>query len=296
MKLLKVALLQMAPEGNDQAANQSKGEKFCRVAAGMDADIALFPEMWNVGYMSYDAEKEGEREKWQQQAIRADGPFVEHFRALAQELEMAIAITYMEAQENRAPRNTVSLIDRSGEIVMTYAKVHTCDFGAMEAACSPGDDFFVCELATKCGAVKIGAMICYDREAPESARILMLKGAELVLVPNACGFEECRTMQLKTRAYENAMGVAMANYAAPKNNGRSVAFDADARLVVQAGEQEGVFPAVFDLDKIREYREKTIWGNAFRRPHRYGLLASRDVSEPFKRKNAFGEAFEREKR
>ena len=62
-----------------------------------------------------------------------------------------------------------------------YAKVHTCDFGA-ERALTPGDGFYVTELDTACGLVRVGAMICYDREFPESARILMLKGAELIPV------------------------------------------------------------------------------------------------------------------
>jgi len=190
----------------------------------------------------------------------------------------------------------VSIIDRTGRTAMTYAKVHTCDFSVMEAACSPGEDFFVCEVDTAAGPVSIGAMICYDREAPESARILMLKGAEIVLVPNACGIDEDRRAQLKTRAYENAMGLAMTNYAAPKNNGHSMAFGADAELLVEAGEQEGIFMAVFDLEKVRRKREQTIWGNAFRRPHRYGLLASMDVAEPFHRTNAFGAPFERDTR
>ena len=54
-------------------------------------------------------------------------------------------------------------------------KVHTCDFGD-EKHLTPGDNFYVADLDTAAGNIKIGAMICYDREHPESARILMLKG------------------------------------------------------------------------------------------------------------------------
>ena len=53
----------------------------------------------------------------------------------------------------------------------------------MEAATWPGDSFQVGDLDTKGGVVKVGAMICFDREQPESARILMLKGAEIILTP-----------------------------------------------------------------------------------------------------------------
>jgi predicted amidohydrolase len=50
MSELKVALLQMTACGDDQAANQAKGESFCRRAKDLGADLALFPELWNIGY------------------------------------------------------------------------------------------------------------------------------------------------------------------------------------------------------------------------------------------------------
>jgi N-carbamoylputrescine amidase len=303
MTLIQIALLQMAASKNDQAANLAKGETFCRCASAMGADVALFPEMWNIGYTSYDPGQPGAREAWQDQAIDHDSPYVTHFVALARELDMAIALTYLQRWAG-APRNAVSLIDRHGEIAFTYAKVHTCDFGNMEASCTPGDDFYVSTLDTRQGEVRVGAMICYDREFPESARILMLKGAELILTPNACTLEEHRIGQFKARAYENMVGVAMTNYAAPQENGHSVAFDGVAfdekgsrdTLVVQAGESEGIYMAPFDLEALRTWRAKEVWGNAFRRPRRYHLLASLDVSEPFQRTNAFGEPFDRARR
>jgi predicted amidohydrolase len=302
MSMLRIALLQLTAYGTDQAANLHKGIEYCRRAKGLGADIALFPEMWNIGYTRYDAAAPGAREAWQGQAIGADGEFVSRFRHLAKELGMAIAITYLEAWpvvdplQGGAPRNSVSLIDGKGKIVMTYAKVHTCDFRTMELGCTPGTDFSVCSLETAAGPIRVGAMICYDREAPESARVLMLKGAELVLTPNACGLDDRRINQFGTRAFENAMAVAMANYAEPQQNGRSVAFGADGNLLVQADRGEDIYLVDLDLDKVRAHRATTIWGNAFRRPHRYGLLVSQEVDEPFVRKNADGEPFDRSRR
>ena len=72
--------------------------------------------------------------------------------------------------------------------------MHTCDF-AEECRLTPGEAFPVADLDTDKGIVKVGSMICYDRELPESARILMLKGAELLLVPNACPMEINRLAQ-----------------------------------------------------------------------------------------------------
>jgi N-carbamoylputrescine amidase len=288
---LTIALLQMVSNGTDQEANLAKGEAFCRRAAMMGADIALFPEMWNIGYTFFDRAQPGAVEAWASQAVGAGDRFVTHFRSLARELKMAIALTYLEKWPG-GPRNSVSLIDRHGEIVMTYAKVHTCDFD-VECALTPGDDFYVCELDTAAGPVKIGAMICYDREFPESARVLMLKGAEIILTPNSCPMEANRLGQLRARAYENMVGVALANYAAPEINGHSVAYDpmgfagedgpSRDTVVIEAGENEDIYLARFDLDMLREYRQRETWGNAFRKPRTYSILTSMDVEPPFVR-------------
>jgi N-carbamoylputrescine amidase len=294
MRVLKVALLQMTACGNDLAANQVKGEGFCRRARAMGADIALFPEMWSVGMTFFDPHLLRDRERWQAQAISQEHPFIVHFCRLARELNMAIALTYLERWP-AAPRNSVSLIDRHGRLLLTYAKVHTCEFD-VEAALTPGDAFPVGALDSEPGEVKIGFMICYDREFPESARILMLHGAELILTPNACTLEAHRLGQFKTRAYENMVGVAMTNYAAPQNNGHSVAYDAVAypvsdgeprdTLIIEAGESEDVYMAAFDLDSLRAYREREAWGNAYRRPRHYGTLTATEVQPPFVRSDA----------
>ncbi len=293
MSLIRVALLQMTACGSDQDANGAKGEAFCRRAREKGADIALFPEMWNIGYTPCPSDEDG-RNRWQAQAIGPEDDFIARFEEIAKELNLAIALTYLERRDG-PPRSSMSLIDRHGQLIMTYAKVHTCDF-SMEAACTPGEEFCVSTLDTEAGPVKIGAMICFDREFPESARVLMLKGAELILTPNACTLDDGRIGQFRARAFENMVGVAMANYAAPQHNGRSVAFDAvsfaevdgDARdtLIVEAGESEEVYIAEFDLAKIRAYRERESWGNAYRKPRSYGLLTSLEVKPPFDRRDA----------
>jgi hypothetical protein len=86
--------------------------------------------------------------------------------------------------------------------------------------------------------------------------------------------------------------------------GHSVAYDPIAfdkqgsrdTLVIEAGESEGVYLAQFDMEQIRDYRRREAWGNAFRRPHRYGQLSSTQVAEPFVRANANGEHYDTTKR
>ncbi len=283
MSHFDVALLQMVAPGNDPAENASKAIDWCRRAATMGADLALLPEIWSCGYTNgFEIESDDIASEWRQQSISETDEYVIRFRNLARDTGMAIGLTLLERWEP-APRNTILVIDRHGDTILRYAKVHTCDFFPMEASCTPGDGFHVATLDTSSGPVELGAMICYDREHPESARILMLKGAEIVLTPNACTLQSLRIGQFRARAWENAMGVAMTNYAAghPYCNGHSVAFDAEGNLLVQAGADEGIFLARFDLDALRSYRERTFFGNAFRRPHKYELLESAGSAAPF---------------
>ncbi|RCV48208.1 carbon-nitrogen hydrolase family protein [Marinitenerispora sediminis] len=321
MRTLTIALLQLALPGPDLAANLAEGEAACRRARLLGADIALFPEMWSNGYGTLLPEEAADEDLyrhpdlwddndadapagtapapsadavWAGEPIDRDSPFVSRFRALAAELGMAIAVTYLERWPG-APRNTVTLIDRHGRDALTYAKVHTCAFGLPEAVLTPGDGFEVGLLDTAAGEVAVGAMICYDREFPESARALMLAGAEVILTPNACEMEVNRLAQFRSRAGENMVAVAMANYAGP-GWGHSVAYDGIAyasgrsrdMLVVEAGEAAGVYPAVFDLDALRDHRRREAWGDAFRRPAAYGPLTGRSVHEPFIRVDRAG--------
>ena len=283
--ILKIALLQILPTGTLEE-NVKKGISCCRKAKERGADIALFPEMWSNGY-----EIPEDIEELKRMAVPADGGFVKTFGELAAELDMAIAVTLLE-QHDPLPRNTVILFDRHGERQYTYAKVHTCDFGD-ESRLDSGDEFFVTDLDTRIGQVKVGSMICYDREFPESARILMLKGAELALVPNACPMEINRLSQLRGRAYENMMAIATCNYpeGKPDCNGHSSVFDGVAYLpelpssrdtcLLETDGKEGVFIAELDMDMLREYRNHEVHGNAYRRPEKYGILVENCVEEPF---------------
>ena len=136
-------------------------------------------------------------------------------------------------------------------------------------------------------------MICYDREFPESARLLMLQGAELILVPNACPMEINRLAQLRARAFENMVAIATCNYPAgmPDCNGGSTVFDGVAytadtegsrdTCILQAGEEEGIFVASLDLEQLRRYRQSEVHGNAYRRPEKYGLLTDTAIHAPF---------------
>lgn len=276
-----------------------KGIKYCNEAKRKGADIAVFPEMWSNGYerlfkgllknqIHMDMDK---IKQWQNNSVDDSSEYIKTFINLAKQLEMAIAITYLEKNEGM-PKNTVMIIDRKGHTILKYSKVHTVDFKE-EFFTEPGKEFKTAILDYGRGKVNLGAMICYDREFPESARILMIKGAEIVLVPNACLMTDIRLAQLKVREYENMIGIVTTNYSNLK--GRSSAYspivrdinrvECDNEIIIM-DEKEGVGIAKFDLLEIRNYRAREMQGDTYRKPYAYGELISNNVQEIFVRKDA----------
>lgn len=294
MKTLTVATVQYNCTLPDQKLNTEIGLRYVREAKTLGADIVLFPECWITAYAFPDIvetklpqteiENHPDFKAWYDAALDENSKPIKLFQDIAKELSIGIVITGFTKGVKR-PQNSAFVIDRNGAILLKYSKVHTCDFGT-ERMLESGTEFKVCDF----DGVKIGIMICYDREYPESARILMLKGAEIILVPNDCGTMKPRLQVLSTRTYENMVGIAMANPPGENagcscafspvhwdHNGRSV----DNTIMVADEMTEGIFLATFDLNELRSYRSKEMMGNTFRKVHAYKELLSDKVEEPF---------------
>lgn len=270
---LKIAILQKRSKIRAFEKNTEDAEALMKEAGSNGADILLLPECYLTGYDLTITNDEAITES-----------DLNEIRNAAGKIGIGVVATALTKGEN-APRNTAYVIDKSGEIILKYDKVHTCDF-ADESALESGDNFYVCDFH----GVKLGVMICYDREYPESARILMLKGAEIILVPNDCGSMRPRVQALSVRAYENMCGMAMANPNGD-NAGNSCAFSpvcwnkngecVDNTLLLADDKTEGLFYAEFDMDTIREYREREMMGNTFRKVAAYSKLLDKKIEYPF---------------
>ncbi len=271
--MFKTAVLQKRSIPYDIDANARTVIENMEKAAKRGADILLLPECFLTGYcmpIKFTVDDNSECLK-----------LISEYAAKLGIGVVATAFT----QGKKKPCNTAFVIGKKGEILMKYSKVHTCDF-ADERCLEHGEQFKVCDF----DGIKLGVMICYDREYPESARILMLKGAEIILVPNDCGSMQPRIRALSTRAYENMTGIAMANPNG-ENAGCSCAFSPicwdkngiciDNTLLMADNTTEGLYFAEFDIDKIRNYREHEMLGNTFRKPSAYGELLNTDISYPF---------------
>ena len=272
----RVAVLQMRSVNREYERNIKTIIKYMSDAKQNGADILLLPECFITGYdLTIDNAS----------AITENdlAPLCEK----AKKLSIGLVATALTKGKSN-PQNSAFVISKDGKILMKYAKVHTCDF-ADEKVLESGTEFKVCDF----DGVKIGIMICYDREYPESARVLMLKGAEIILVPNDCGSMRPRLQALSTRAYENMCGVAMANPNG-ENAGNSCAYSpicwdgngecVDNTLLLADAETEGLFYADFDMDAIRAYREREMMGNTFRKVKAYAQLLNDEIQYPFDRK------------
>ena len=278
---LKVAMVQYDANEPNIDFNTKVAMKYIKEAKKSGAGIVLFPECFLTAYCCPDIveellpleelENDSEFIGWCNSAVTEEEEHVLQIRKLAKELQIGVVITAFTKGE-KYPQNTAFIIDRNGDIILKYSKVHTCGFD-WERYLESGQEFKVCKF----DGVNIGVMICYDREYPESARELMLQGAEIIFNPNCCGGMEPRLKELSVRAMENMVGVAMANPPAP-GMGRSAAFNPmvwgengevlDNTIIVAEEFFEGIVYAEFDIDVIRKYRENEDLGK-FRKPRAY---------------------------
>jgi deaminated glutathione amidase len=248
---LKIALAQYS-SGSDIGGIVGEAQ-----AAG--AEIVVFPEMYSNGYAPFDPNDQAARMRWCAQGESLDGEFVGRFRQAATAHRVHVVATFLEKAEPK-PFNAALLIDPGGRPLLHHRKVYICDFDSPELACGRGSGFAACDIETGAGPLRVGLMICMDREYPEAARSLSRRGAEIVLVPNCCNLacdravDDVRIAQARGRAFETVTGIAITNYPAPRCDGHSFAVDPSGRIIVMGDASPRLVFATFDLASIRKAR------------------------------------------
>ncbi|MDF2872234.1 MAG: putative amidohydrolase [Anaerocolumna sp.] len=284
MKNFKVAMIQHNVSQADIEENTRLAIQYIHEAKDNDADFVLFPECWLTSYSApeicsdlrpiEEIEKDTEFLEWCEAALKDNSVYIKRICDTARELTIGVEITGF-TKGKKYPQNSAFIIDRNGSVILKYSKVHTCDFD-WEQYLESGEAFHVCQF----DGISIGVMICYDREYPESARELMLQGAELILMPNDCDGMKPRLLELSVEAMQNMVGIAMANppgeYAGSSCAFHPMVWDKNGKIidntiVIAESLYDGIVYATFDIEAIREHRNREDLGK-YRKPKAYKHL------------------------
>lgn len=211
---LRIASASVLPDKWQKERNWRRIEKMVRKAA-MDggAKVILTPEGVLEGYVINEVNdvKEPEsmkkiRENFINLGEPIDGPYIQKACALSDELNIFLVLGFLERRASLL-YNTAILIDPDGDIIGKYSKTHFAQgYEKNPDFYRAGDGYPVFD--TPFG--KVGILICYDRQLPEPARIMAVKGAQVLFVPSYGSYTDDRgwnTVLMRTRAYENSYPV-----------------------------------------------------------------------------------------
>ena len=265
----QVAICQMDSQ-NDKHQNLKDAENMIREASEKGADLVVFPE--NMNYM-------GKGYRYQAEPI--PGPTTDFLTALAKEhgvwiLSGSIPETELNdpaeqetvsADKNAdkpKPKNSLVLIDPTGNICCKYSKLHLFDVDLNDGSsfresdmATQGENIVLCD--TELG--RLGFTICYDLRFGELYRLLSLAGAKVIFVPACFAMQTGQAhweVLLRARAIENGVYIVACNQIGEKYNmtayGHSMVIDPWGRIIAEAEDNPGVLMAEIDLSEIEKVR------------------------------------------
>ena len=189
---MKVGLVQQANTA-DRVANIEKLQRHIRQAAAEGAELVVLQELHNGLYFC-----QTEDTSLFDQAEPIPGPSTELFGALAKELGIVLVLSLFERRAPGLYHNTAVVLERDGSIAGKYRKMHIPDDPAYyeKFYFTPGDLGFE-PIDTSVG--RLGVLVCWDQWYPEAARLMAMRGAELLIYPTAIGWESSDTEEEKAR-------------------------------------------------------------------------------------------------
>ena len=194
-KKIKVGLVQQANTA-DRTANQNKLVKNIEELAQKGAQLIVLQELHNSLYFCQTEETD-----LFDLAESIPGPSTDLFSALAARLHVVLVTSLFERRAPGLYHNTAVVFDTDGSMAGTYRKMHIPDDPAYyeKFYFTPGDLGFV-PIKTSLG--KLGVQVCWDQWYPEGARLMALRGAELLIYPTAIGYESSDTEAEQQRQRE----------------------------------------------------------------------------------------------
>ena len=292
MRNVKYAGIQMQCSRSVEE-NIAKADKMVREAAANGAQIILLPELFERQYFC----QERNYDYYAYAQSVDDNPAVKHFQKVAAELQVVLPISFYERDIN-VFYNTVAVIDADGSVLGIYRKTHIPDdhYYQEKFYFTPGDTGF---KVWDTRYARIGVGICWDQWFPETARGMLVQGAEILFYPTASGSEpilEVDSMPhwrrcMQGHAASNLIPVIAANRIgaatvepSPENGmqksahnfyGSSFITDNTGALCAELpGGEEGVLVSTFDLDALKA--DRLNWGLfRDRRPEMYAKIVGK---------------------
>jgi N-carbamoylputrescine amidase len=255
---ITVAALQLA-FGEDTAENIRNVSDLVREASGKGAKVVLPPELFEGPYFC----RVEDEAQFANARPTAEHPSVVAMQALAAELNIWIPTSFFEA-EGPHHYNSLAMIGPDGKIAGVYRKSHIPDGPGYEEKFyfRPGNTGFKTWPAA---GTSIGVGVCWDQWYPETARAMMLMGAEILFYPTAIG-----------HAVSNVVPVVAANRIGTEGGqrfyGHSFICDERGDILAEFGaEESGVLVATLDVAAARKHRAAFGFFRD-RRPELYGRL------------------------
>ena len=197
---MKIGLVQQSNTA-DRADNRTRLRAGIRKAASEGAELVVLQELHNGLYFC-----QVEDTACFDQAEPIPGPSTEEFGALARELGVVLVLSLFERRAPGLYHNTAVVLEKDGTIAGKYRKMHIPDDPAYyeKFYFTPGDLGFE-PIDTSVG--RLGVLVCWDQWYPEAARLMAMRGAELLIYPTAIGWESSDTEEEKRRQLDAWMTV-----------------------------------------------------------------------------------------
>lgn len=247
--MLKVAAIQMNCELENKQLNLERVYKLIFEAAKEGAKLVVIPELFNTGYRVEDNDFTlaetipGETTNW----------MVE----VSKEFNITLVGTILESCKSKGLIFDTCVVSGPDGIVGTYRKTHLWD--QENTRFTKGDSLPVFELEWG----NLGVLICYEVGFPEAARVLALKGADIIVYPSAFGKHRLYAWDLATRsrALENGCYVVAANRSGIEKSetffgGHSRITSPQGEVLAQATEENEVIISNIDLDEVAKQRRR----------------------------------------
>ena len=246
---MQIASVQMGVAEGDKAQNLERAaEKVLQVRG---ADLIILPELWNIGFLSYD--------RYVPDAEDEKGPTLEMLRESAKEVNVYIHTGSFVEKDGSRYYNSSYLLSPQGEILARYRKLHLFGYQSREAQIlSRGDKVVVAD--TPLG--KLGMATCYDLRFPEVFRRMVDLGAEVFLVCSAWPYPRLEhwLMLNRVRALENQSFLVSANSVGPSQGGvfmgHSMIVDPWGVIMASGGDEEITLRAELNLREAKEARDR----------------------------------------